>query len=309
MHANSEASPKIGALAPWFGGKRNLAAAIVEELGPHRVYWEPFCGSMAVLLSKPPCVMETANDLHGDLVNLARVIRDASEGPRLYRRLRRMLMAEPLFEDSAEVIRDLADDLGDVIDPERAYHYFVVSWLGRNGVAGTGSYNSHFCVRYTGNGGHAAKRWASAVDSIPAWHQRLRNVTILRRDAFEILPRIEDKDGTAIYLDPPYIEKGATYLFDFGMSTKRRQDQEAAIQKHRELAALLRRFLHARVVVSYYENPLLAQLYPGWTRRRIEVSKALAHQGRRGENDTKATEVLLLNGPSYSQATGLFSDH
>jgi DNA adenine methylase len=296
-------APKIKAIAPWFGAKRNLAAEIVAELGEHRVYWEPFCGSMAVLLEKAPCVMETVNDLHGDLTNLARVIQDQAEGPRLYRRLRRMFMAEPLFDDSAEIVR--SEDVGQEIDPDRAFHYFVVSWLGRNGVAGTGSYNAQFCVRYTANGGHAAKRWDSAIESIPAWHRRLKNVTILRRDAFELLPRIDDRPGTAIYVDPPYIVKGATYLHDFGMATKRGQDTEAAIQKHRELADALCRFRHTRIVVSYYEHPLLAELYPAsWTRRQIIVSKALAHQGRRGANDTKATEVLLINGPSFVETSG-----
>ena len=36
---------KIGALSPWYGSKRTLATRIIKELGAHRVYWEPFCGS------------------------------------------------------------------------------------------------------------------------------------------------------------------------------------------------------------------------------------------------------------------------
>lgn len=71
----------ITAIAPWFGGKRNLAPAIVEELGPHRGYWEPFCGSLAVLLAKPRVSQETANDLHGDLINLARVLQERRGRP------------------------------------------------------------------------------------------------------------------------------------------------------------------------------------------------------------------------------------
>ncbi len=43
---------KITAIAPWFGGKRTLAPRIIEALGKHTAYWEPFCGSMAVLLAK-----------------------------------------------------------------------------------------------------------------------------------------------------------------------------------------------------------------------------------------------------------------
>ncbi len=258
-------APDITALAPWFGAKRNLAAEIVRELGPHRVYWEPFCGSMATLIVKPPCVMETVNDLHGDLINLARVIQDGTLGPQLYRRLRRTLMHETLHREAASrqnsrgYIADCPADL------DAAYDYFLCAWLGRNGVAGTASYNQGFCVRYTANGGHAAKRWSSVVDSIPAWRRRLRNVTILCRDAFGLLPKIDDREGTAIYVDPPYLVKGAKYVHDF-------TDAD-----HGRLAAELARFRKARVVVSYYDHPRLAELYPGWTVRRIEVSKAMAH--------------------------------
>lgn len=290
---------KIKSILPYFGGKRNLAPRIVEELGDHRVYWEPFCGSMAVLMAKSSCcVMETVNDLHGDLINLARVIQHPEHGSKLYRRLRRTLMAEELFTDSAGIVR--SSEAGDVLDPDRAYHYMLTAWVGRNGVAGTSSYNAGFCVRYTANGGHAAKRFDSVVRSIPAWRRRLANVTILRRDAFELLPRIDDRPGTALYVDPPYIEKSTKYVHDF------------ADTDHERLAESLHRFEHARVVVSYYAHPLLDKLYPGWTQRRFEVSKAMAHQGRRGQNDTKAVEVLLINGPSYSSLElqpDLFSWH
>lgn len=67
-------SAKIKAIAPWFGGKRTMAPAIVTELGKHSQYFEPFCGSMAVLFAKKPSQKETVNDLHGDLINLARVL-------------------------------------------------------------------------------------------------------------------------------------------------------------------------------------------------------------------------------------------
>jgi len=48
--------------------------------------------------------------------------------------------------------------------------------------------------------------------------------------------------------------------------------------------------------------PDLASLYPRWTRVEIVVNKAMSHGGKRGSNATKATEVLLINGPSYTQA-------
>ena len=289
--------PKITAIVPWLGSKRNLAPTIVEELGLHRVYWEPFCGSMAVLLAKPPCVMETVNDLHGDLVNLARVIQHPEHGPRLYRRLRRTLMAESLHAESAALIR--SEPSPGRLDPGRAYHYFVASWIGRNGVAGTASTNNGFCVRWTANGGHGAKRFDGAVRSIPAWRRRLANVTILKRDAFEVLEKLEDGPGASVYVDPPYLSQTRSANAGFGRGHgSSLYVHEFAIGDHERLAEALSRFRRARVVVSYYDHPELERLYPTWTKRRIEVSKAMAHQGRRGKNDTKAIEVLLLNGPS-----------
>lgn len=297
-------SAAITALAPWFGSKRNLAKYIIAELGDHRVYWEPFCGSLAILMNKEPCVMETVNDLHRDLINLARVVQHDDEGPRLFERLSRTAMHEGLFADASAAI---ADSEASEFDPQRAYQYCIVTWLGRNGVAGTASYSGHFCVRYTANGGHAAKRWRSVIESVPAWWQRLQNVTILCRDAFELLERIDDKERTAIYVDPPYIVKGATYLHDFGMRSKRSQDVAAAADDHRRLAELLGRFRRARVVVSYYEHEMLAELYPSWTRRHLDATKALVSQGRRDKTGAvKAPEVLLINGPSRGEPRGLF---
>ena len=165
---------KVTALVPWFGAKRTIASKIVGQFGPHKSYWEPFCGSMAVLLTKPPCTMETVNDLHGLLVNLARVIQHDQLGPALYRRLRRTLFSERLFRECQTQLDQLELSLDGSLKLEAAYCYFLVSWMGMNGFAGTERYNHGFCARFTKNGGHAATRWAAAVDSIPAWRERMR---------------------------------------------------------------------------------------------------------------------------------------
>lgn len=275
-------SMKIKAIAPWFGGKRTLAPKIVKLLGEHRVYWEPFCGSMAVLMVKPACRMETVNDLHGDLINLARVVADPQAGAKLYMRLRRTLFHEELLMDARETLRS-GDSLfmAELSPGDRAYWYFIESWMGRNGVAGTQSTCPSFCIRYTANGGQPAKRFTGAVSSIPQWRRRLRNVAISSRNAFELIERIDDAPGTAIYVDPPYVVKSATYIHEFKLSD------------HERLNGLLTRFTKARVVVSYYGDPLIDELYTSWNRVEVEVTKSLAHQSRRGQNNAKATEILL----------------
>jgi DNA adenine methylase len=284
----------ITAIAPWFGGKRTLGTTIAAEFGPHRAYWGLCCGSLAVEFAKEPCSMTTCVDMHGDLTNLAFVLQDEASAVELYGRLARTILSREIFLESAKVIQNEHPPEGvSPRDIDRAYHYFVVSWFGRNGVAGTGNYNSGFCVRYTKNGGHAATRFVSAAESIPEWHQTMRSWTILRDDIFKHLPRIEDASGVVIYVDPPYLKKGGKYLHDFEAS------------HHVQLAEQLARFKQTRVVVSYYEEPQLAELYPGWTKVRLKANKALVNQGMRDKGGAvDAPEVLLINGESFTQPSG-----
>lgn len=277
----------ITALAPWMGAKRTLAPWIVEQLGEHAAYWEPFCGSLAVLLAKPPATMETVNDLHGDLVNLARCVQDDALAPRLFDRLARTAMCEAIQRDAAERLRASAPPTATELSADRAYDYFCVAWMGRNGVAGTAASNHGFCRRFTRNGGHAATRFAAAVASIPAWWQRLRGVTILSMDAFALLARIEDAPRTTIYCDPPYLGRSGLYVHDF------------AAADHDRLAQAVSRFERTRVVVSYYDHPRLAELYPGWRVLRKEVTRSAALSNKRqAAQDFAATEVLLVNQES-----------
>jgi DNA adenine methylase len=280
---------KMTALAPWFGGKRNLAPQIVAELGEHRSYWEPFCGSMAVLLAKPECRCETVNDLHGDLVNLARVIQDAKLGPALYRRMRRAWCDETLFREAkARLAEPFVEGMG------RACDYFYYSWVGRGGVSGKDGAADGFSVQWSqvSKGGYLDR----AVSSIPAWRCRMRRVTVLNRDALGVLENVRDEDGTAIYVDPPYIAEGGAYAHNL------------ATDQHHRLAEMLGRFCRARVVVSYYEHPLLKELYPPakWTRVDNWVTRGTsASRGITGSE--KRNDLLIINGPSYTREASLYA--
>lgn len=276
----------ISAILPYFGAKRTLAARIVEVIGDHSVWWEPFCGSLAVTLSKKTSRMETVNDLHGDVINLARVLQSRDHAEELYAALYPMIPCKQLHVEAKERTNARPAPPPDVMpDVARATDFFVCSWLGRNGCIGTRQFNNNFCTRYTSNGGSPAVRWRSAVEAVPDWHDRLRNVVVLNTCGIGLCERVEDKAGTAVYVDPPYLAKGAAYVHDF-------EDAD-----HVRLAAALRRFTRTRVVVSYYADPRLAELYPGWTVVDVGVTKSLVNQGRResGAEPAKAPEVLLCN--------------
>ena len=296
---------KVRAIAPWFGGKRTMAPLIVTELGKHTQYFEPFCGSMAVLFAKEPVSQESVADLHGDATNLAWILQDLQSAELLYDRAMRTLFAEAMIK---QLWKDLAESpCPSRPDPERAYKFFVFSWAMRNGVAGTSRVRGNgfqIALRFTPRGGSPAIRFKSAVESIPAWHDRLRNVVILRRDAFELLPRFEDTKPLALYADPPYFAQSRTGFAAAGATSRYEHEfsHESPMfgDDHERLRDELARFKHARVVVSYYDCPRIRQLYDGWTFIEHSRQKNLHAQNGRGARPKEAPEVLIINGPSYA---------
>lgn len=318
-------------VVPWYGAKRDpvLNARIVGEIGQgHRGFGDLCCGSLAVLMSTAKVSMEVANDRNGDLINLARVI--ASERwVELYRRAARTLMhAELYFEcrdrwsnESETIIAPSVDDV-ESIHVGAAWRYLVASWQGINGVCGTGRGNMGLAKRYTVGGGHGGTRWKGVVGSIAAWHERLMGVLIDRSDVFELLFRTADDGTWTIYLDPPYWKKGDKYVHDFRNEYNAEQLAEACARfpsvagdpglarfgDHGLLAAIASSKKATRIVVSYYDEPEVRELYRGWTFVDASKSKALVNQGMRDKKGAKtiAPEVLIINGESFT-AGGLFA--
>jgi len=298
---------KIKAILPYFGGKRTMAPLIVEQLGKHTQYFEPFCGSMAVLFAKEPSQKETVNDLHGDLINLALVLQRLELAEALYDRLQRTLFSEGALDQARSELSQ--DESGATYGAhgslDRAYWYFLASWMGRNGTAGTARVDYQIAVRWTKGGGSPTVRWRNAVESIPWWHQRLLNAVILRRDAFKIIDRFEDVKETAIYVDPPYHANtrgkikdgnGGKYLHEF------RHADPLFGDDHKRLADVLKTYKHARIVLSYYDCPAIRELYQGWTFIEHTRQKHLHAQNGRGARPKEAPEILIINGPSYAEA-------
>lgn len=292
--APAQAPPgAAGGLAPWFGAKRKLAPYIVEQIGPHECYVEPFAGSMAVLFAKPRARLEIVNDINRDLVNVSSCLADRDLAAELLGRLHFTLAAEGLFRDARERCRE--SYTGPLRNVDRAYDALLVWWLGRSGTAGTRKTRTSYSARFSPNGGSAGGRWRALVNSVPWFARRLAGVDVQNRDALAVLAQVHDTANTAIYVDPPYVVKSVEYEFD---SPK---DPDEARAWHARLAAACGRFERARVVVSYYPHPILDELYPAdrWDRIEIRTTKTLANtsknalKGRAGA--TPATELLYVS--------------
>lgn len=274
----------------YHGGKFRLAPWLVGFFPEHHVYVEPFGGAASVLLHKARAKSEVYNDIHDEVVNVFRVLRDPEQAEQLGRLVELTPFARAEFEASYEHTDDPV---------ERARRTVIRSFMGFGSGAAFSKHSTGFRTGARGdrNAGAATDllSWPSAV---PAFTERLRGVTIESRDALYLMART-DGPGTLFYVDPPYP------LSTRGNARGVRQKyvQELTDDDHRRLAGVLHD-LQGMVVLSGYPCSLYdSELFAGWERHE---RVALADGAR------KRTEVVWMN-PACSVALqrrrgGLFAE-
>lgn len=283
---------------------------MIDCLGPHDTFYDLCGGGCSLILAKPRSMVEVVNDRHAGLINFLRVV-----GSFRWRLLDEMLaitpISEVIFQDAARWVRErgwlLAPDMYHV-DPDHvqaAYYTYVLWWMGVGGMAGTQAAedNPRMSVRYTA-GGRVSTRFRRASENIKAIRARINRVEFWCQDLFKMLPKIQDRDGTVIYCDPPWLDDGDVYAHRFTQGEPEAGqmvfgERGEGGDDYDRLAAGLGRFSQARVVVRLGDNPRLARLFPeSWTRIPIERTNQLSSQGRRDcAAGPKKAELLLINHP------------
>ena len=234
-------------------------------LPPHEHYVEPFAGSLAVLLAKPPSPMETVNDISQDLVNFWKVLRDRPAD------LERACVDTPHSRIEHQMAYERATD-----DLERARRVWVRLTQGRSSRMGRTGWRHHRQVHTTIPGELRAltERIRSAAD-------RLRSVTLECRPAAEVIDAYGRHPGNLIYADPPYLGEVRAAGYEHEMLTE---------AEHAELLDVLLS-CRAAVVLSGYASELYDGLLTTWFRREI------ATQTGNGSGDRARVEVLWSNRP------------
>lgn len=277
---------EVTTLAPWYGSNRMLAKHVGEELAGCNWVGVPFAGGMTELAAIKARTIN-ANDKHEHLINLARVMADAYLGPRLYRRLKRVIFHPGWLEECqsrcivAEGVGVSRLSDGELID--WAVAYFVCAWMTRHATAGTpGEFTGGISTRWTSSGGDSNVHYRSAVKAINEWRRVFARCNFTCLDFQQFLGRCKDQAGIGIYCDPPFPGPGDKYTYK--MSTF----------DHAILAKQLADFKAARVVCRFYDVKEIRDLYPQrqWTWRHLT--------GRKQTNDD-APEVLILNGESRAK--------
>ena len=262
----------------WFGGKSALAERIVQVFPAHTTYVEPFGGSAAVLLAKPPSLVEVYNDLDAGLVNLFRVVRDET----LMERLRRALDLTPYSRAEFNSAKEPADD------PVEAARRFMVrqrqSYSGVNRVWG-------FAVDDGHRKASTILRWERGIEVLPEVCRRLRGVQIEQDDWRTVLKRY-DRKRTLFYLDPPYVPS---------TRVEGKYSHELTEDDHRDLVAALLDLKGKAIISGYWHETYSPLEAAGWQRIEWDVLCMVAPGKRKAR-----TECLWLSPRAQRVDRGLF---
>lgn len=259
----------------WHGGKHYLASRIVALMPPHLHYVEPYAGGLSVLLAKnPEGVSEVVNDLDELLTNFWRVLQHPDRFPEFVRHSE----ATPFSE--AEWCRAL-DGIGEYTCPVgRAWAFFV---LCRQSLAGRKDTFAPLSKTRTRRGmNEQASAWLTAIEGLPAVHERLKRVVILNREALDVI-RQQDGPQTLFYLDPPYLPETRQTNGEYGI-------HEMTGRDHADLLGVIRS-VQGKVMLSGYRNLLYDNLLKDWTRRDFELPNNAAG----GATKRRMTESLWCN--------------
>lgn len=267
----------MGGPLKWHGGKHYLASKIVALIPPHVHYVEPYAGGLSVLLAKEPeGVSEVANDIDCDLT----VFWDVLRCPVQFPRFQRLCEATPFSEHAWHLAGlTLCQEGGD--EAERAWAFFVRCRQSLAGRMDAFAPLSRTRVRRGMN--EQASAWLSAVEGLPAVHDRLKRVVVLNRDALDVI-RQQDGPDTLFYLDPPYLHETRATTGEYAHEMTR--EQHVALLE--TLAAIKGKFM-----LSGYASPLYDSFETchKWKCHEFDIANSAAG----GESKRRMTECVWCN--------------
>lgn len=256
----------------WYGGKYSHLDWLLPLLPKTTHYCEPFGGSAAVLINREPSPLETYNDVHGEVVNFFRVLREQGDA------LTKAIGLTPFSREEFEMA--ISEPTGTLSELERARRFYILARQVRTGLAQKASSGRWAHCKLTSRAGMAGavSRWLGAVEDLPLIAQRLLRVQIEHAPAIEVIRRY-DSEETLFYCDPPYPHGSRTDVNAYA--------NEMTDDQHRELAQVLRS-VKGKVALSGYHCELMDELFGDWN--RVEADEKMIHSVKKARR-----EVLWIN--------------
>lgn len=263
---NLEPVIPVRPVAPWLGGKRNLAkriTGIIDQI-PCQTYAEPFIGMGGIFLrrsARPKC--EVINDYGRDVSNLFRILQ--RHYPQFLEVLRFQLTTRTEFNRLVDTRPETLTDL------ERAARFL---YLQRTAFGGKVSGRNFGVAKERG----ARFNLTTLEPMLEDLHSRLSGVVIECLNYSAFIERY-DGPGTLFYLDPPYWGSEG----DYGKEMFARSDFAAMAE---QLARVDGKF-----VLSINDNVEVRALFGAFNLTSVETTYTVAS----GANGKVAAELLISN--------------
>ena len=209
-------------IIPWLGGKRRLAKQILPLHPAHTCYVEPFAGGAACLFLKPPSKVEVINDIHGELMNLYRIVQNHPE--ELIRQFKWALSSRTLFMWEKMKRPETLTDI------QRAARFFYLQKLAFGGRVTGQSFGSATTAPPKLN-------LLRLEEDLSQAHLRLSGVHIENLPWQEVITRY-DRAHTLFFCDPPYW-KVAGYGVDFPLDNYQQLAEFARTIKGKMIIGLI----------------------------------------------------------------------
>ena len=257
----------INPVAPWLGGKRNLAKRITAILDgvPHQTYAEPFVGMGGIFLRRSMRPRsEVINDFGRDVSNLFRILQ--RHYPQFLEVLRFQLTTR------AEFLRLVDTDPNTLTDLERAARFL---YLQRTAFGGKVS-GRNFGVSKDRPGRFNLSTLEPMLEDM---HSRMSGVVIECLDYAEFIRRY-DGPATLFYLDPPYWGSEN----DYG---KEMFAREEFVRMADQLGKIQGQFL-----MSINDVPAIREAFAAFNLTEVATTYTIAKQG---ESRGARAELLISN--------------
>lgn len=250
MESNLEAVRPVSPVAPYLGGKRNLAGRLTTIIDaiPHGLYAEPFCGMGGVFLRRrrKPRV-EVVNDISNDVVTLFRILQ------RHYQQFLDVLKWQ--LASRSEFERLVTVDPSTLTDLERAARFLYLQRTAFGGKVSGRNFG-------TDRNGPARFDLTKLVPMLEDVHERLASVHIERLPYAELIRRY-DRPDALFYLDPPYWQC--------------EKDYGADVFSPADFAALAEQLgrIDGRFLLSINDVPEIRETFAAFHQKEVETTYAI----------------------------------
>ena len=260
----------ISPVAPYLGGKRNLAREIVSRINqiPHQIYAEPFVGMGGVFLRRNQRPRsEVINDLNKEVSNFFRILQEH------YVFFMEMMRFKITTREEFERLVDQPEDK--LTDLQRAARFL---YLQRTAFGGKVS-GKNFGVSPDRPGRFDISKLGPMLDDL---HSRLSGVVIECLSYQDFLARY-DRPRTLFYLDPPYWGCEG----DYGKDMFSRDDFE-------NMAAILKE-IEGRFILPLNDVPEVREIFSAFQIDAVQTTYSVA------KKKSQRVGEVIITGPTKAK--------